>query len=157
MKFSDYHHQREVQEMASFSVSGGFVVSCKNFTMYNLNCDDQEIYAVDMRFEDPGAYPDPYNSLSQYSKFSAKIPGSKRYLVYDGAEAKVMDETSAKRGDFVPVRDGMVNKDPGAESQSGFVLVPDNWVLHAQFFNKDYDLIKDALADTTGTRQAALS
>ena len=41
MKFSDYHHQREVQEMASFSVSGGFVVSCKNFTMYNLNCDDQ--------------------------------------------------------------------------------------------------------------------
>ena len=109
-----------------------------------------------MRFEDPEAYPSPYNSLSQYSKFSAKIPGSKRYLVYDGAEAKIMDESTAIKSGALPVQNGIVDKQPGAESDQGFLLLPDNWALHAQFFNKNYDIIKDALADTTGKRKSAL-
>lgn len=137
-----------LKEMASFSVrAGGFVVPCKFILMSGMPCEEKEIGALDMRFEDPGAYKPPFNSLNQGSKFIAQLPGSDTYLVYDGAAAQVMNRAQVEP---------MLPQKPNEESEQGYYLLPNDWVIHAEFYDKNWNVFKPALADFTGARSKFL-
>lgn len=146
--------------MASFSLPNSrFTIPCHFVQMKGIPCKEEEVYALDMRFEDPKAYPAPYNELHQHSLFSALIPGTKNYLVYHGGDkpAEILPETTAIKMGYLPVENNGINRENGAESKEGYVLVPNDWFMHAHLFDKNYEDIKPALADFTGMRAAALA
>jgi len=147
-------------EMASFSLRNRrFTIPCRFIHMSGMPCKEEEVYALDMRFEDPGAYPSPYNELHQHSLFAALIPGTKNYLVYHGGDrpAEILSQTEAIKGGYLPLENNGINTNNGAESQQGYMLVPNDWYMHAHLLNKDYEEIKPAKADFTGMRTAALA
>ena len=151
MSLSGYKNWRKFQEMASMILhSGGFIVPCKLMVMHGLPCKEKEIKAIDMRFEDPGAYPAPFNQLNQGSKFIALLPGTKNYLVYHGpGNTEIVSGQDAQKKGYLPARGQY-------ESEQGYTLVPDDWVVHAELFDTDYEVIKPALADFSGARAKAL-
>lgn len=139
MKFKQW---LQVTEMASFSVppQQKLSIPCGMIKVpgINLPCQERPIGALDMRFEGPPPYDPPFNSFNNGSKFIAKIPASRDYLVYHGPfpPAEVMREEKAL--------------------QLGYPKVPDYWYIRAEIFDTDYNLIKPALGDVTGERQQAL-
>ena len=97
---------------------------------------------IDMRFEDPGAYPPPYNKLNNGSFFVAPIPGGIQ-------DPEVIQVVNAIQMGYMPA--------PGEKISSlGYFLIPKDWFVHAQIFDTNYEMIKPALADVTGKRAAAL-
>lgn len=146
-------------EMASFSLTGNhFEIPCNNIGF--LPCIEKPVGAIDMRFEDPGAYSPPYNKLTNHSRFSALIPKSDNILIYHGDLKKNTEilpiEIAIKNG-FIPMKDNKIDRNPGAISENGYFMIPDNWFIQAQILDTDYNLIKPALADENGKRLAALS
>jgi len=160
MKFKDWIVSKVKNEMASFSLrKDQFTIPCRFLTMRKLPCKEEDVYALDMRFEDPEAYSSPYNHLHQHSFFAALVPGTKNYLVYHGGEhpADVMPEGLALNAGYLPVDNNGIDRSNGAMSSKGYYLVPNDWFVHALLMNKDYEEIKPALADFTGLRAAHLS
>lgn len=160
MKFKDWIIGKVKNEMASFSLrQDQFTIPCHFMTMKKLPCKEEEVYALDMRFEDPKAYPSPYNQLHQHSHFAALLPGTTNYLVYHGGEqpAEVLPQGIAIKSEYLPMDNNGIDTSSGATSTKGYVLVPNDWFVHALLMNKDYEEIKPALADFTGLRAAHLS
>jgi hypothetical protein len=129
-------------EMASFSVppQEKAAVPCGMIRVPGLPCKDGIIGAIDMRFEGPPPYDPPFNRFGNFSKFIAKLPGHgvpAQYLVYHGGHppAQVMFEEKAKA--------------------TGYPQVPDYWFERAELMDTDYNLIKPALGDHSGEREAA--
>lgn len=150
--------------MASFSMrNGNMSIPCSAVHAgahgIKLPCIEKLVGAIDMRFEDPQAYPPPYNTLNNGTKFAAPIPNSSEFLIYHGFEIKdpelMLGNIALEQG-YLPKKDKQLDKTPGAISEKGYVLIPSNWFIHAQILDKDYNLIKPALADSNGAREKAL-
>lgn len=143
-------------EMASFSLGQGqFTMPCNKIPLnIKLPCLEKQVGAIDMRFEDPGAYPPPYNKLNNGSQFAAKIPNSDEYLIYHGGTkpADVLLDSSAIRMGYLPIQGNTINYSPGAKSPNGYLLIPQNWFIQAQIFDTNYEIIKPALGDINGKR-----
>lgn len=141
---------RRLTEMASFSMRKTFHIPCKFLVMYGLPCEEKEVKAIDMRFEDPNAYPAPFNRLNQGSKFAARLPGTNDYLIYHGGDAEILSGADALAKGYLPGKGEI-------QSAEGYLLVPNDWAVHAQLLDADYEVMKPALADFTGARSKALS
>lgn len=145
-------------EMAHFSVSAnhGFFIPCDMCA--GVPCKGGAIGAIDMRFEDPDAYPAPYNKLNNGSKFSALIPRTKQYIVHHNhKDAEVLSEVDVIKMQYVPVKNNKIDHSVGSISDNGYYLIPDSWYIHAELFGQDYKKIKSALADFNGKRKDFLN
>lgn len=141
----DFKRWLKIDEMASFSLSPGshFVVGCNDIKLKQLGipCVEKEVGGIDMRFEDPGAYPAPFNKLNQGSKFVAKIPNNATFLAYHAGmmPAEVIPAAQAEE-----------------LTRQGYVNVPELWLVPAEIYDKDFNIIKPAYSDMTGERKKAI-
>jgi hypothetical protein len=155
----------KIDEQATFSVRQRMTIPCAKIALGNtggvkLPCQDGPVGMMDIRFEDPGAFPPPYNKLSNGSFFSALLPDRvNEYLVYHGGrkDAEIMPVGQAVEMKYIPVDEKQqIDHKPGAVSEKGYYLIPDDWYIHAQVLSQDYEIIKPALADINGKRAQAL-
>ena len=161
----DFKKWLYITEMAHVGMKQPIKIACAKFSNgIHIPCIDEPIAMMDMRFEDPGAYHPPYNKLGNFSKFSAAIPGKSDYIAYQGAGwAEVMSNTIAMQHGFVPVLDNQIDKTPGAISEKGFLLLPDDWLIHAQLVGIKGNIVKPAFGDVStpdypeGSRQAFMN
>jgi len=143
-----------IAEMAHVGMKQQIRIPCAKFTG-QFPCIEEPIAMLDMRFEDPDAYPAPYKKLGNFSKFCALIPGTHNYLVYHGGgwADVVPTQEAIEKGFLSPTE--MI-------SEKGYVSVPNSWYLHAQLVGIDGKIVKPALGDMPtadhphGTRQAFL-
>lgn len=143
MKFKNW---LQLNEMPHFSMDGSMSIPCQMIKAaaggIEMPCvPGKKIGMIDMRFED---YPPPFNKITPFDKFVGAVPGSSEYLVYDGG-AKLMFGTELKKL-------GMLAERPGMRSEKGFMLIPDDWFVHAMLIDTDYEVIKPPLSVANGKR-----
>lgn len=143
MKFKQW---LKINEMASFSLPSNaqFSIPCRMIKLQlplelqnKLNCKDAPITMIDFRFEGPPAYDPPFNGFHNDSKFIAKLPNSSEYLVHHASLLKspeILPEKQAK--------------------ELNYPKIPDYWFVRAELFGPDDQVIKPALGEITGERQA---
>lgn len=143
-----------ISEMAHVGMKQHIKIPCDK--IHGMPCTEEPIAMMDMRFEDPGAYPSPYNKLGNFSKFSAAIPGTSNYLVYHGGGwADVISASEATKNGFISTE--------GSISEKGYILIPNSWYIHAQLIGVNGDVVKPALGDVStpdhpqGRRQSFLN
>jgi hypothetical protein len=104
--FADWLKTKNLFEMASFSLP------------YKIEIKGKEYSLVDMQFElEPKTLDQNGNVMNQGSKFIARLPDSKKYLVYNGEGYS--DILSAQ--------------DATSLYKIGYQKIPDNWHKKARF------------------------